>query len=217
MNPLFRIFFTGLFISFLGCIPFGALNLAAMQISISDGIVQAILFTLGAAAVEMLYVRISLRAIDWVRKQEKFFMVLEWAALLLVLVLGFTTIFSTHNGDNSSYKNPLLSYTLPKFLLGVMMSAVNPMQIPFWFGWSTALFSKGTLKSDRAYYNYYVLGIGIGTVTGFMIFIFGGKLLVDSLNANQQVVNYVIGGIYFLTAIIFAVKMYLRKGRILTD
>jgi threonine/homoserine/homoserine lactone efflux protein len=210
MNDLFRIFFTGLLISFLGCIPFGTLNIAAMQISISDGISAALMFTLGAALVEMIYVRISLKAIDWVRKQEKLFKILEWAALLLVLLLAIFTFLSTPS-DGDGYKNKLLSNTLPKFLLGFCMSAINPLQIPFWFGWSTALFSKGTLKPRHDHYNYYTIGIGLGTVTGFMLFIFGGKLLVNSLNANQRIVNYSIGAIYLITAIVFAFKMFRRK------
>lgn len=212
MDKLIRIFFTGMFISFLGCIPFGTLNIASMQVSIADGVGAGMMFTFGAALVEMFYVRISLKAIDWVRKQQKLFRLLEWAALLLVLVLAFTTFFATKsNGDG--YKNPILSYTLPKFVLGLLMSAINPMQIPFWFGWSTALFAKGTLKPERDYYNYYTVGIGIGTVTGFMLFVFGGKLLVDSLNANQRIVNYCIGAIYLVTAVVFAVKMFLKKDK----
>ena len=70
--PLLRIFFTGLFISFLGCLPLGTLNIAAMQISVTDGIGPAINFSLGALLVEMLYVRVSIVGIDWIRKQEKF-------------------------------------------------------------------------------------------------------------------------------------------------
>ena len=57
--------------SFIGSLPLGTLNVAAMQISISDGISQAMLFSLGSLLVEIIYVRISLVAIDWIRKQEK--------------------------------------------------------------------------------------------------------------------------------------------------
>ncbi|MEJ0104478.1 MAG: hypothetical protein WDO19_18775 [Bacteroidota bacterium] len=35
-----------------------------------------------------------------------------------------------------------------------------------------------------------------------MFFIFGGKLMVDRLNANQNVLNWVIGGIFAITALI---------------
>jgi len=48
MHPLAKIFFTGMFISFLGSLPLGTLNVAAMQIGITDGYIAAILFSLGS-------------------------------------------------------------------------------------------------------------------------------------------------------------------------
>jgi hypothetical protein len=57
---LVRIFFTGLFISFLGTLPLGTLNIAAMQIAVSDGVAPALYFVLGALIIEIIYVRISL-------------------------------------------------------------------------------------------------------------------------------------------------------------
>jgi hypothetical protein len=57
MHPLPKIFFTGMLISFLGSLPLGTLNVAAMQIGITDGYTAAILFSLGSLLVEMIYVR----------------------------------------------------------------------------------------------------------------------------------------------------------------
>ena len=71
MHHLLKIFFTGMLVSFLGSLPLGTLNVAAMQISVSDGITAAILFSLGSLTAEIVYVRLSLVAMDWVRKQEK--------------------------------------------------------------------------------------------------------------------------------------------------
>ncbi|WP_315815821.1 hypothetical protein [Paraflavitalea speifideaquila] len=69
---LLRIFITGLFISFLGTLPLGTLNVAAMQLSVTDGLRPAFYFALGALLVEMVYVRLSLVAMDWVRKQKNY-------------------------------------------------------------------------------------------------------------------------------------------------
>jgi hypothetical protein len=92
-------------------------------------------------------------------------------------------------------KNIILSSTLPKFVLGATMCAVNPVQIPFWFGWSTVLFTKKVLLPKPSNYNSYILGIGVGTLFGNCVFIFGGQLIVENLNANQHILSWVIGGI----------------------
>ena len=108
-------------------------------------------------------------------------------------------------------KNVFLNNNMHRFLLGLSMSAVSPMQIPFWFGWSTVLFTKKILLPKNSFYNLYIVGIGLGTLMGNCVFIFGGKYIVDKLNANQNILNYVIGGIFTLTAIIQLLKILLHK------
>src|SRR3954467_10434926 len=94
MPRLLRVFFTGMLISFLGSLPLGTLNIAAMQISISDGFQPAILFSLGSLTAEMVYVRLSLIAMDWVRKQNKLFKILEWLTLFIVLALAVSSFYA---------------------------------------------------------------------------------------------------------------------------
>jgi threonine/homoserine/homoserine lactone efflux protein len=197
-------------VSFLGSLPLGTLNVAAMQISVTDGIISAILFSLGSLLVEIIYVRISLVGMDWIRKQEKLFKILEWVTLLIVITLAVFSFYAAlHPGEK---KNIVLSSTLPKFVLGAMMCAVNPVQIPFWFGWSTVLFTKKILLPRHDHYNTYIIGIGIGTFIGNCVFIFGGRLMVEKLNSNQDVLNWVIGGIFAITAIIQLWKIIQKKG-----
>lgn len=209
MPRLLRIFFTGMFISFLGSLPLGTLNVAAMQISISDGIKDAILFSLGSLTAEVIYVRLSLIAMDWIRKQKKIFKILEWVTLGIVLALAITSFYSALHPK--VHKNIILSSTLNKYLLGLIMSAVNPVQIPFWFGWSTVLFTKKILLPYNSHYNLYILGIGIGTLLGNFVFIFGGKLIAQKISSNQNILSWVIGGIFAITAIIQLYKIIKKK------
>jgi threonine/homoserine/homoserine lactone efflux protein len=210
MSKLLRIFLTGMFISFLGSLPLGTLNIAAMQIAISDGVVQGFLFSAGSLAAEVVYVRLSLMAMDWVRKQEKIFRILEWVTLAIVIALAVSSFYAA--AHPSVKENVILSSTLNRFLLGLFMSAVNPVQIPFWFGWSTVLFTKKVLLPKSSHYNLYIIGIGIGTLMGNALFIFGGRLIANSINNNQDILNWVIGGIFAITAIVQLYKMYKHKG-----
>jgi threonine/homoserine/homoserine lactone efflux protein len=209
MHPLVKIFFTGMFISFLGSLPLGTLNVAAMQLAIKDGYTQAIFFSLGSLLVEMIYVRVSLLGIDWIRKQEKIFKILEWVTLLIVVALAFSSFYAAFHPKSG--KNIVLDSPLPRFVLGATMCALNPVQIPFWFGWSTVLFTKKVLLPQNSHYNSYIFGIGIGTFIGNCVFIFGGQLVAQKLNTNQHILNWVIGGIFALTALIQIWRMIFRK------
>lgn len=207
--PIVKVFFWGMIVSFLGSLPLGTLNVAAMQISVQENVKNAILFSLGSLSVEMIYVRISLVGINWVRKQKKLFRWMEWITVAIVLALAigsFAAAMKTHPA-----KNVILNNNINRYFLGVMLSAINPVQIPFWFGWSTVLFTKKILQPKNSYYNFYIVGIGLGTLMGNCVFIFGGKWIVGKLNGNQSLLNWIIGGIFAVTAIIFLIKILMNK------
>ena len=209
---LFRVFVSGMFISFLGTLPLGTLNISAMQISVSDGIRPALLFALGALLVEIIYVRLSLVAMKWITRQKKLLVALEWGTVIIITALAISSFVAA--ADPEVKKNVILSNTIHRFWLGVMLSAINPVQIPFWFGWSTALFTRGVLKPVSSYYNLYIMGIGFGTFLGNLVFIFGGRFIVETLNTNQKYLHLVIGIIFLLTALIFVVKLIRKKDAI---
>ena len=213
MRHLWKIFFTGMLVSFLGSLPLGTLNIAAMQISISSGVRAAMLFALGSLSAEMIYVRLSLVAMDWVRKQERLFKALEWLTLLIVVALAVSSFYSALHPSEA--KNAILSSShLPHFVLGLFMSAVNPMQIPFWFGWSTVLFTKNILLPRSDHYNSYILGIGIGTFLGNCVFIYGGQFVASRINENQHIISWVIGGFFAITAFVQMWKILKKKDAV---
>ena len=196
-------------ISFLGSLPLGTLNVAAMQISISDSVMQAMQFSFGSLLAEMIYVRLSLVAMDWVRKRQIFFRLLEWITLAIVLILAGSSFYGAMSPTVKD--NVVLSSALPKILLGFSMSAVSPAQIPFWFGWSTVLLTKKILLPVNNHYNFYIVGIGFGTLLGNCVFIFGGRIVAGKIQNSHQVMNWVIGSIFLVTAIIQIWKMSKKK------
>lgn len=206
---LLRVFWWGMLVSFLGSLPLGTLNIAAMQISVHDGINNAIYFSLGSLLVEMVYVRLSLIGMNWVRKQKTLFRWLEWITLGIVVLLAIGSFIAALKKSDAS--NIMLDNDMHPFLLGLFMCAISPVQIPFWFGWSTVLFTKGILLPKISHYNIYIIGIGLGTLMGNCVFIFGGQWIVDKLRANMNILNWIIGGIFALTAIIQLIKILRHK------
>ena len=209
---LTKVFFWGMIVSFLGTLPLGTLNVAAMQISVQENVRSAIYFSLGSLLTEMIYVRISLVGINWIRKQKVLFKWMEWITVVIVLALAAGSFIAAIHEHHA--KNVMLDNNLNRFVLGILLSAISPMQIPFWFGWSTILFSKNILQPRNAFYNLYIIGIGLGTLLGNCVFIFGGKLIVQKLNANQNVLNWVIGGIFAATALIMVIKILLHRDAV---
>jgi len=204
MFSLFSLFFTGMLISFLGTLPLGSLNVAAMQVAISESVKKAIQFALGIALVEIIYVRLSLTGIGWILSHQRLFYILEWITVFLFIALAISC-FRAARKKNSTAKNVLLNNTIPRFWLGFTMSAINPVQIPFWFIWSAALFSNGVLRATPLYFNVYITGIGIGTLTGLAVFIFAGKWLMTKLQASNRFINLLVGIVFVISA---AIQLY---------
>ena len=211
MAKIFRIFLWGAMISFLGSLPLGTLNVAAMQLGIQESIKSALLFSIGSMVVEMIYVRVSLIGIDWIRKQEKFMKIMEWITFGIVLALAIGSFVAAVKGGANA-KNPILDNNMNRFLLGALGCAINPVVIVFWFGWSTVLFTKKILLPVNSQYNSYITGIGLGAFAGNCAFIFGGKYLYESIQNAQDYMHWVIGGIFTLTALIQLYKILRHKN-----
>ncbi len=208
-----EVFCWGLLISFLGSLPLGTLNVAAMQIGIQESVYHAMLFSFGSLLVEMIYVRISLLGIDWVRKQARLMRIMEWITLLIIAALAVGSFLAALK-EGVDEKNFLLNNNLHRFVLGMMMCAINPVQIPFWFGWSAMLFSKNILQPVNSHYNSYIIGIGFGTLLGNAVFIFGGKWVVSHISGSSNYINWFVGTVFAVTAVIQLVKLLRKKGNI---
>ncbi len=213
MAKLFKIFLWGMMISFLGSLPLGTLNVAAMQIGIEESIRAALFFSFGSLLVEMIYVRISLIGIDWIRKQEKLMKIMEWVTFGIVVALAAGSFIAVAHGGPHA-KNPILNNNMNRFLLGVVGCAINPVVVIFWFGWSTVLFTKKILQPINSHYNSYIVGIGIGAFAGNCVFIFGGKYLYSIISGAEQYMHWVIGGIFTLTALIQLYKILSHKDAV---
>ena len=105
----------------------------------------------------------------------------------------------------------MLENNVNRFLLGLMLCAINPVQIPFWFGWSAVLFSKNVLKPENRYYNVYIFGIALGTLLGGCVFILGGPYIVQRMDATNSTINWVVGGIFAVTALILLIRILMKK------
>ncbi|HMH31889.1 MAG TPA: LysE family transporter [Puia sp.] len=200
MHSSLKIFLIALLISFLGSLPLGVMNVGAVHIAVQDGLSAAFIFSAGAVLIEMIYVRIGLVAMDWIFSHHRLLKFFEWITVLLLFALAIGSIIAAFR--KSGFGGAFPVHDAHPFILGILLSATNPMHISFWFGWSSILKNKQILLPQHGGYNIYVAAVGIGSILGFSVFIFGGSFLVNKLNTNQHILNWVIGGILMITAII---------------
>jgi threonine/homoserine/homoserine lactone efflux protein len=205
MKQLIKVFWWGAVISFLGSLPLGILNVTATQLSVENGVYAAFSFAVGAMIVELIYVFITLRAMDWISKRIKLFRLFEWVTTALILALAINSLNAAINMQKIS--SIVSAEATHAFFSGMLLSALNPLHLIFWFGWSTILIEKKILQTKKSDYNSYTAGIGLGTIAGFGVFIYGGSYIIHQLLFNQTLINWIIGIILLITALIQVCKI----------
>lgn len=195
------ILFLGFLVSFLGQLPLGNMSFTSTQICIQEGAKKAWQFAVGVAIVEMIYLRFALTGMDWVVRHRIWFVALGWVTVAMFFVLGILA-FRTANRQSGEKKALLLNNRLHRFLLGLMMSALNPVQIPFWFLWTSTFIQTKVLPVEMTAFDLFTFGAGAGTLGGLAVYIHGGNWLVSKMNTSNKTLNKVMGAIFILTALI---------------
>lgn len=198
--------FAGFLVSFLGQLPLGNMSFTSTQICIQEGVSAAWKFAFGVAIIEMLYLRFALTGMNWVVQHRIFFLALGWLTVVLFIVLGILAFITARKQDTGK-KAILLNNRMNRFLLGLTMSALNPLQIPFWFLWTSTLIQSKILPVASIPFNIFTFGAGAGTLTGLAVYIHGGNWLVTKMKTSNQTLNKIMGIVFVITALIQLYRM----------
>ena len=125
---------------------------------------------------------------------------MSWLTVVVFLALGIVSLVIARK-QTKEKKGLLLNNKLDRFLLGVSVSAINPVQIPFWFIWSTQLINSHVLQTTPVYFNLFTGGAAVGSVAGLMVYIYGGRWIIHKLKASNKQLNIFMGIVFILAAL----------------
>lgn len=198
--------FWGFLVSFLGQLPLGNMSFTATQVGLQEGLQKAWHFAIGVALIEMVYLRMALTGMDWVVQHRRIYLGLGWMTVVLFLILGIMAIVTAQKQQTES-KALLLNNQLNRFVLGLSMSALNPVQIPFWVLWTSLLIQTQRLAVTGLAFNLFTIGAGLGTIAGLAVYIHGGKWLVQKIKASNRSLNLAMGIVFLITALLQLYRM----------
>jgi threonine/homoserine/homoserine lactone efflux protein len=198
-------FIAGLFISLTGSLPLGNLNVAAMQIAARETLRKALWFAAGVTLVEMAYLAVTLSIVGSFTIQARVFFFFRLVSVDILLIMAAGSFMATANKEG---KNVILDNKVKRFLLGAGMSAVNPMQIPFWAGWSIYLLSQVWLENNVAGNTIFTLSAGAGTFIALLIFILAGRRFSAVMQQNKKTVNAGMGILFVAMAVYQFIKLF---------
>ena len=201
----------GFIISFLGQLPLGNMNLTATQLSVQENLRNAWKYGLGIVLVEIIYLRLALTGMDWVVEHKQLFAIMGWLTIIVFIVLGVLAFIMARK-QSSAKKGLLLNNKMNRFLLGVVVSGINPAQIPFWFLWSTQLLNSKVLMPTTGQFNLFTAGAGFGSLAGLAVYIHGGKWMITKLKTSNKGLNIFMGIVFILAGLFQLYNMLFKQN-----
>ncbi len=181
------LFFIAIFLSFIGSLPFGMINMAVAHTAIQKGIKAAIWVGLGAAFVELFQVLVALKCTWLFEGGGTFSNVFQIVAICIFFMAGIYFFFFA-KAKPQKEKKQNTEKRRNGFLKGMFISSLNLMVIPYWMFYGALLVTNGWLEKD----NISVVVFSIGAATGAFLLLGAYAYLGDKvLSKSQQVTKWV--------------------------
>jgi len=204
------IFASAAAISSIGGLPLGTLNVTAMHIAQHRGTAAGLWFAWGALLIEIVYVYLTLKLFEWLSASIKTLTAIRWISIAVMLGIGIWLLVENADADMSvstawSKANP--------FLTGLLLSALNPAQIPFWLGWNAVAIDRKLLQLQTPATLVWLMGIGTGTFLSLGLFAVSGPAIFKMIGGNDRMLTRLIGLIFVLAALLQSLHVF-KKNKV---
>ena len=200
----------GLIISFLGSLPIGTLNLTAFYIASRQSVEDALWFAIAVVLVELFVVRFTLWGDRKIKPNQDIVKYLLPLGAMLLLYLSISTFGHSSVALEPEQGRNFFPAIRSSFVLGLVLSLLNPLHIPFWMSWNRVLSSRNSLVVGWKSYTSYISGIGLGSMFGLLIFIFAGQYLFQNYHQYDHILNLILG-LFYAGFSIYLFVLFLRQ------
>ncbi len=206
-------FALGFFISLMGTLPLGYLNVISLQILLEKGNWATVSFIFGIVAVEFFVLKIAAFGAKWLVEQKKLLLFIDVFTIVFFSSIAFYFFFNIGNQKNFSLSQlQLIQYP---FVLGLVLNSLNFMQWPYWSGIYLYLFRTEKIKPKSNQNNIFIMGALIGTFAGMMLFAqTGNYFLIDKKAAIGKYLNIIFTLIFSTLALVQFINLFWKRRKI---
>lgn len=220
------IFLITFFISFIGSIHPGPLNLSVIQTTLQKGLVAALLTALGGVIPEIIYGYLAVEGVIIFEKYPVIFNLMQWVVMPILLGLGIQQIIvsrqpkkeisssKTTRGDStrgaSTRKVSRAVFTREVSIRGFFLSLFNPQLLPYWMvilvNYQNYSFLKISELSDKI---LFVLGTSTGAFALNYVYAYIAYKQRERVfkYINQNCFEQIIGWTFVLMGFLQGVKL----------
>ncbi|MEW4923655.1 LysE family transporter [Algibacter sp. 2305UL17-15] len=200
------IFFLGLFFALVGVIPPGLLNMTAAKISLKEGHVRGIMFSIGVSFVVLIQTYVAAIFARYLSKHPEVIDILRIVALIIFILITVYFLFIAKSKPKQQIE-PKIKSKHSRFFQGIFMSAINMFPIPYQAYMTITLASVGWLNFEQTSIISYVAGAAMGTFVMLYVYIFFFDKIKSKSLTSQKNMNYIIGGITGIISIVTLINI----------
>lgn len=206
--------FVGFLVSFIGSLPLGYLNIVGYEVFQQFGLNETIWYLLGVISIECIVIYLTLIFANQLMNNKKLIRFIEGFSVLFMFLLAF--IFYSSSNQNTSEASVLEKYIdYSPYVVGVILSCLNFIQIPFWTGWNLYLLNSKYIEISKSRKYFYLIGTLIGTFAGMLALILSLNYLSNQTDFLANYLMKVIIPLVFIGLGLFQAfsfyKKYIRK------
>ncbi|MGO4906078.1 hypothetical protein [Flavobacterium sp. W20_MBD1_R3] len=205
--------FVGFLVSYIGSIPLGYLNVVGFEIFSKLGMNSLVFFLLGVISVEMFVIYFTLIFAKQLVNNKKLMKIIDFFAILFLLIIGYS--FYASANQTMEQQGLLEKYAMySPFLIGIFLSGINFLQVPFWTGWNLYLVNGNYISIVNKLKLYYIAGTLIGTFAGMLsLVLILNTLAQNTTSFSKYVIPIVIPLFFVVLAFFQMVKVYKKYYR----
>ncbi|MEO6347720.1 MAG: LysE family transporter [Aquaticitalea sp.] len=204
------LFFLGFIIALVGVVPPGLLNMTAVKISLKEGHVRGLMYSIGVCVIVFLQTYIATMFARYLSNHQDVVKILQRVAFVIFVLITLYYLLiakSDPKPNNDSHSKSKHS----RFFQGMFLSAINFFPIPYQAYMTITLASFGWMDFKNLSIILYVLGSVAGTFVMLYIYILFFDKVKSKFFTSQKNINYFIGTITGLIAGVTLVHILMER------
>lgn len=201
--------FLGIFVSSVGIVLPGLLNMTAAKISLRDGRTRAVIFAAGATAIVFIQTYIAVSFAKFINRNPYVIEILQEIGLAIFTLLTVYFIFLARKPKRPVEEKVVkLRSRTGEFFMGTLLSALNFFPIPYYVFVSITLSTYDYFYFTQLFVFLFVVGVVIGSFAIFYLYIVFFKKIEHKAGYFMENVNYFIGAVTGLIAVITFIRIF---------
>ena len=196
----------GFCIAVLAVILPGLINMTAAKISTQEGKNVALSFAAGASVIIFFQTFIAVLFARFISNHQEIVSTLQEIGILVFSLLSIYFFWIAKKPKKIKTDRTVKGKS-NRFFLGMLLSTLNLLPVPFYVFASMSLSASGYFSFDKIPVSSFVIGVVLGSFTVFYIYIVAFKKIEKKTEFLMRNINTIIGSVTTFMAVVTFFKL----------